>query len=65
MPISGIATFGERLQIAFLNMSKIIQSAYNLIESQKYKKAAEHLDSPEVARYPLAKVCLYGMKTDV
>ena len=37
-------------------MSKIIQSAYNFIESQKYKKAAALLDSPEVARYPHAKV---------
>ena len=36
-------------------MSKLIQSAYNCIESNKFKKAVSILDSPELARYPLAK----------
>ena len=40
-------------------MSKIIQSAYSAIESQKYKKAASLLESPDVARFPLAKVYYY------
>lgn len=37
-------------------MSKLIQSAYNCIESGKYKKAITILDSPELDRFPIAKV---------
>lgn len=36
-------------------MSKLIQSAYNCIESGKYKKAITILDSPELDRFPIAK----------
>ena len=46
----------QKFAFSVLIMSKIIQSAYSLIESQKYKKAATLLDSPEVARFPHAKV---------
>ena len=45
-------------------MSKIIQSAYSAIESQKYKKAASLLESPEVARFPFAKVYYYLIDYD-
>lgn len=37
-------------------MSKLIQSAYASINSQKYKKAITILESPELDRYPMAKV---------
>lgn len=40
-------------------MSKLIQSAYTCIESQKYKKAVTILDSPELSRYPLAKASAF------
>ena len=40
-------------------MSKLIQSAYTCIESKRYKKAVTILDSPELSRYPLAKVCYF------
>ena len=39
-------------------MSKLIQSAYASINSQKYKKALTILESPELDRYPMAKVGL-------
>lgn len=40
-------------------MSKLIQSAYVCIESGKFKKALTILDSPELDRFPSAKVYLY------
>ena len=50
------SSYQKILAFSVIIMSKIIQSAYSLIESQKYKKAATLLDSPEVARFPHAKV---------
>lgn len=48
----------KRTSFAYLkvSMSKLIQSAYNSIESGKYKKAITILDSPELDRFPIAKV---------
>lgn len=59
---NSITPFSYSFVIAtcLLSMSKIIQSAYSFIESQKYKKAATLLDSPEVARFPLAKVFTFN-----
>lgn len=56
---SGIPELGVIFVLSYsyiVAMSKIIQSAYSSIGAQKYKKAATLLESPEVARYPIAKV---------
>ena len=47
--------------ISTKSMSKLIQSAYTSIESGKFKKALTILDSPELDRFPTAKVYIYDL----